>query len=301
MSIISSMINSTHTLKFIFNTLVSPRPTPPSVDKSYCSMLSSLPRIRSSISSFSSSKLACKSLAASPVSRSDVIAPLSTTLLSSPHTFYGRNYTHCSDFERSYTQQQRHQQLLSNHTTTSYLGLRQFSGDTKQSNKKKDLRESIDRLKSSIESESSSSSSNGDPNNPSNDNNNNNSSSSSNNPHLETISSIGTSFLRSLAQTWDELIASGQAKDINKKIGSAANREGDGDKPNYSNDDEAADKYENYKGSKDIMVIDPQEHLSAWERMERRLRDAPIIQGEKDRDIYSFYTCHCLDIFCFYP
>ena len=199
-------------------------------------MLSSLPRIRSSISPFLSLKLACKSWAASPVSRSGVIAPLSTTLLSSPHTtFYGRNYTHCGDFERSYTQQQRHQQLLINHTTTSYLGLRQFSRDTKQSNKKKDLRESIDRLKSSIESESSSSSSNGDPNNPSNDNNNN-SSSSSNNPHLETISSIGTSFLRSLAQTWDELIASGQAKDINKKIGSAANREGDGDKPNYSND-----------------------------------------------------------------
>lgn len=53
-----------------------------------------------------------------------------------------------------------------------------------------------------------------------------------------------------------------------------------GSKPNYANDDEAADKYEAYKGSKDIMVIDPAEHLSAWERMERRLRDAPIIQGE---------------------
>lgn len=47
--------------------------------------------------------------------------------------------------------------------------------------------------------------------------------------------------------------------------------------PNYSNDDAAADKYENYKGSRDIMVIDPTEHLTAWERMERRLRDAPII------------------------
>lgn len=99
------------------------------------------------------------------------------------------------------------------------------------------------------------------------------------NPHLEQISTVASSFLDSLSQTWDELIASGQAKDINKKIGT----------PNYSNDDAAADKYEEYKGSKDIMVIDPEEHLSAWERMERRLRDAPIIQGilEKTNAVYE--------------
>ena len=73
------------------------------------------------------------------------------------------------------------------------------------------------------------------------------------------------------------MVASGRAKDINKKIGDPSSDDG---APNFEDDDEAADKYEKYKGSKDIMVIDPEEHLSAWERMERRLRDAPIIQGE---------------------
>ena len=87
---------------------------------------------------------------------------------------------------------------------------------------------------------------------------------------------MGASFLDTLSQTWEELVASGKPKDINKKLGTP---ETDG-KPHYEDDDEAADKYEQYKGSTDIMVIDPEEHLSAWERMEKRLKDAPIIQGE---------------------
>lgn len=83
--------------------------------------------------------------------------------------------------------------------------------------------------------------------------------------------------MESISETWQDLVASGKARDINKKIGTPT-AGGDGD-PNYGNDDEAADKYEEYKGSKDVMLIDPEEHLTAWERMERRLRDAPIIQG----------------------
>lgn len=37
------------------------------------------------------------------------------------------------------------------------------------------------------------------------------------------------------------------------------------------------------------MLIDPEEHLSAWERMERRLRDAPIIHDilEKSNHVYE--------------
>ena len=73
------------------------------------------------------------------------------------------------------------------------------------------------------------------------------------------------------------MITSGQAKEINKKIGTPTPTSSSDGTPNYSNDDAAADKYETYKGSRDIMVIDPTEHLTAWERMERRLRDAPII------------------------
>lgn len=96
------------------------------------------------------------------------------------------------------------------------------------------------------------------------------------NPHLDRLATAGASFLGTVSDTWGELVASGRAQDINKKIGGRAG----GDGPNYADDDEAADAYESYKGSRDIMVIDPQEHLNAWERMERRLRDAPIIQGE---------------------
>ena len=131
--------------------------------------------------------------------------------------------------------------------------------------KRKDLRESIERLKYNNRNENDSQttySSEG--------------TTTTANPHLEKISAVVTSFLQSLSQTWQDLKASGTPRDINKKIGVPSS----GSKPNYANDDEAADKYEAYKGSKDIMVIDPAEHLSAWERMERRLRDAPIIQGE---------------------
>lgn len=150
---------------------------------------------------------------------------------------------------------------------------------SEKKNKKKDLRESINRLKN-------------DGNNETDDNNDgkttSNDESTNNNPHVEKFMSMGTSFLDTLSQTWDELIASGQAKDINKKIGTAATEGGDG-KPHYEDDNEAADRYEEYKGSKDIMVIDPEEHLSAWERMERRLRDAPIIQDilEKSNAVYE--------------
>ncbi len=166
----------------------------------------------------------------------------------------------------------------------SYSRSRKLSSDSSdggktsggKQTKRKDLRESIERLKS-FDSESSSRDSAG-------FSNEKNAPHEGINPYLEKVSSIGTSFLRTLAQTWDDLIASGQAKDINKKLGTPT---GTDDRPNYSNDDEAADKYEKYKGSKDIMVIDPLEHLSAWERMERRLRDAPIIQGER---YYVLYT-----------
>eukprot|EP00956_Cyclotella_meneghiniana_P042762 scaffold249312_cov72-Cyclotella_meneghiniana.AAC.11 len=104
-------------------------------------------------------------------------------------------------------------------------------------------------------------------------------------PRLERFSDAAASFIDSLSQTWKDLVSAGAPKDINKKIGmpEVSNT------PNYGNDDEAADKYEEYKGSKDIMVVDPQEHLSAWERMERRLKDAPIIQDilERSGEIYE--------------
>ena len=37
------------------------------------------------------------------------------------------------------------------------------------------------------------------------------------------------------------------------------------------------------------MLIDPEEHLSAWERMEKRLRDAPIIQGTFETEKCGYF------------
>lgn len=131
--------------------------------------------------------------------------------------------------------------------------------------KKKDLRESINRLKGEDESKRSEGEQT--------------STADTSDPRLEKLYSAASNFFDSVSETWDELVASGRAKDINKKL----NNDRSTGHPNYANDDAAANKYEEYKGSKDIMIIDPEEHLNAWERMERRLRDAPIIQGILDR------------------
>ncbi len=152
--------------------------------------------------------------------------------------------------------------------------MRQFSTE-----KKKDLRESIERLKSQDKGSSEGRKD---------DDGANTEEFASSNPYVEKFSGMATSFLDNLSQTWHELVASGRARDINKKIGSPGEGVGDG-KPNYANDDEAADKYEEYKGSKDIMVIDPEEHLSASERMMRRLKDAPIIQGKRDFSTWNVF------------
>jgi len=70
-----------------------------------------------------------------------------------------------------------------------------------------------------------------------------------------------------VSQTWGELLRSGDRKDINKKIAGAHPHDtADGDKE--------------YTGPVAIMVIDESENLTAWERMQKRLTDAPVIQGK---------------------
>lgn len=135
--------------------------------------------------------------------------------------------------------------------------------------KKKDLRESIEKMKAEDAKEAKEEETQ-----------------TEIDPRLQRLSEMTASFIDSLSQTWQDLVSAGAPKDINKKIGTPIVND---DSPNYGNDDEAADKYEEYKGSKDIMVIDPEEHLSAWERMERRLKDAPIIQDilERSSEIYE--------------
>ena len=80
-------------------------------------------------------------------------------------------------------------------------------------------------------------------------------------------------FRSEINKTWRELLQSGERKSINKKITPVATAEGD--KP--------------YDGPVDIMVIDPSEHLTAWERMQRRLTEAPIIQDvlKRTEEIYE--------------
>jgi hypothetical protein len=82
---------------------------------------------------------------------------------------------------------------------------------------------------------------------------------------LRTATSTWTSFSTEVGKAWDELLRSGERKDINKKLIHPKDTE-DGDKE--------------YTGPVAIMVIDESENLSAWQRMQKRLADAPIIQGK---------------------
>ena len=83
-----------------------------------------------------------------------------------------------------------------------------------------------------------------------------------------------STFGEEVASTWDDLLKSGERKDINKKIHA----------PEATVEGEAE-----YTGPVEIMVIDESEHLTAWERMQRRLTDAPIIQDvlARTEEIYE--------------
>lgn len=84
---------------------------------------------------------------------------------------------------------------------------------------------------------------------------------------------IWSSFTNEVGLAWQELIRSGERKSINKKIHPVATAAGD--RP--------------YTGPVDIMVIDPSENLTAWERMQKRLTNAPIIQDmlERSEQLYE--------------
>ena len=77
-----------------------------------------------------------------------------------------------------------------------------------------------------------------------------------------------------VGKTWEELLRSGERKDINKKIG----------RPQ-----DTVDGDEEYTGPVSIMVIDESENLTAWERMQKRLTEAPVIQGK------YFYDRPCMN------
>ena len=125
-----------------------------------------------------------------------------------------------------------------------------FSTDEK---KKDPLRDAVNRLKGDKEADYESSST-----------------STQQNEILSKVADSWASFSVSLSETWDDLINSNTPRDINKKLHES--------RPGSSADDDndAADKYE---GSTAIMIIDEDENLTAFERIQRRLSDAPIIQN----------------------
>jgi hypothetical protein len=84
------------------------------------------------------------------------------------------------------------------------------------------------------------------------------------NEYLSKAADTWASLSEEVGKTWTELLASGNRKDINKKILKHPEATKEGEKE--------------YTGPVEIMIIDPSENLSAWERMQKRLTDAPIIQ-----------------------
>ena len=85
---------------------------------------------------------------------------------------------------------------------------------------------------------------------------------------LRKAAEVWSTFSEEVGKAWNELLASGERKDINKKL----------IHPHDTAEGEAP-----YTGPVAIMVIDESEHLTAWERMQRRLTEAPIISGERNK------------------
>lgn len=78
-----------------------------------------------------------------------------------------------------------------------------------------------------------------------------------------------------VGKTWNELLVSGNRKDINKKL--------------LKHPEATAEGEKEYTGPVEIMIIDPSENLTSWERMQKRLTDAPIIRDilTRTEDVYE--------------
>jgi import inner membrane translocase subunit TIM44 len=146
----------------------------------------------------------------------------------------------------------RRREWVSNNPASRLQSVVHFSTDP--SEKKDDLRDTVNRIKSedsdTTTKDSSSSSSDG------------------TNDLFRRAADTWELFSAELGTAWDELINSGKSKDINKKLVRPT---------------ESAEGNIEYTGPVEIMVIDESEHLTAWERMQRRLTEAPIIQGMLER------------------
>lgn len=87
---------------------------------------------------------------------------------------------------------------------------------------------------------------------------------------LRSAAGTWSTFSEEVGKTWGDLLKSGERKSINKKI---------------AHPEDTVEGEAEYTGPVEIMVIDESEHLTAWERMQRRLTEAPIISGN-----FSFFV-----------
>lgn len=135
-----------------------------------------------------------------------------------------------------------------------------FSASAKESsnndaNKNKDKGETLEETIKRLNSEAKN-----------NDSSKSESESNSSNDAINDISYKAKQFLLNfkdgLSETWDELLKSGEAKGIHNRVKESTRK-----------------KKEVYKGPAELIVIDENENLGAWEKMQRRLADAPIIQS----------------------
>jgi hypothetical protein len=83
---------------------------------------------------------------------------------------------------------------------------------------------------------------------------------------LNKVSNTWSTFSEEVGKAWGDLLRSGERKDINKKL---------------RHPEDTVEGEREYTGPVDIMLIDESEHLTAWERMQKRLTEAPIIQGRQ--------------------
>jgi hypothetical protein len=108
------------------------------------------------------------------------------------------------------------------------------------------------------------------------------------NDFVRQASDVWSNVTEEVGKTWGELLRSGERKDINKKI---------------RHPEDTVDGEQEYSGPVAIMVIDESENLTAWERMQKRLTDAPLIQGKYNEYQYIFiqkgYTFYSIEFSLF--
>jgi len=114
-----------------------------------------------------------------------------------------------------------------------------------------DLRDTINRFKGSGQSAE----------------NNSSDGAASQNDVVNSFQGYFNTFVDEVKETWVELVESGKPKGINKRLHDSVNKK--------KKKNESVDQYD---GTLELMIIDENENLGAWEKMQRRLSEAPIIQ-----------------------